>query len=164
VGGSVMWPAHTHVSAVDAQSRVASSSLPTTPTDFIFPTKVSQQGGIDYDPATGIFTFSESGLFMHNMYFNIVAAQNRTIYASAQIDTGSGFVLSRWSGRRNSVTANTDGLTNFSSVNPFAAGTRLKFQIWASGACTIQSTDLPGVDAGTLTVPAARVMYGSVTD
>ena len=58
---------------------------------------------------------------------------------------------------------NTDGLIKFSSINPFPAGTRLKFQILASGACTIQSTYLTGVDAGTLTVPAARVMYGSVT-
>jgi hypothetical protein len=147
---------------LDAQDQSASVAVSTAAaTVLILPTIITQREFIKYDAATGVITFERSANYRHNLMLNVVATANRTIYAAAQLSTDGGttWANSRRSARRSDVTSNTDGQVMFNSNNYFAANTKLRFILWASGACTIQSTDLPGVAAGTLTVPAARLLY-----
>lgn len=150
-------------SALDLMDQSASITIPTTPTILILPVVAVQRGNISYDNTTGIITFNQSQIWFHNFLVNTHAQNNRTVYAYAEINTGSGWVISRWSGRIEPITANTDGQVPFHSNNYFAAGTKLRFWWYTSGASvTATSTDLPSLPAGTVTTPAVRIMYTGV--
>jgi hypothetical protein len=146
--------------AIDVQNRIASTAIPTTAnTVLVLPTKVVETDGLLYDTSTGVITFTRAGIYQHILMLNVVSTANRTIYAAAELWDGSQWVKSRYSARQMSVTSNTDGQVVFQSNNKWAAGSQIRFTLWASGACTTQSVDLPGTTAGTQTVPAIRLLY-----
>lgn len=172
IDGSEVYFAHS-ISHVDVQLRAASTAIPTSPTALILPELVSKSGEfLDYDTATGVFTFKRDGLFFHDFLINTKATAVRTIYAGAQTLINDVWTASRYSGREISVSANTDGQGVFQSNNvfrpellvpqPFTAGTKLRFVWWASGACSVATEDLPNQSLGLFTIPAIRIMYACI--
>jgi hypothetical protein len=142
---------------LDVQQRASSTAIATAPTTLILPT-VAALSGIQYDAATGIITLPESREYSTFLLLNVSTSGNRSIYAYVEVDTGSGFVPSRYSGRDISVGSQTDGQVNTVSRNYFEGGTRLRFMLWASGAATLTTVDLPGTTPGSVTAPGARLL------
>lgn len=142
-------------SALDAQSRIASAPVPTSPTVFIWGTEVVDSLGM-YDPVTGEivipFTGNYTFLFLYNAITNGSAKQ---LYSAAQIWNGSAWISSEYSTRQLYIAQGVKNVATFVSANVFAAGTRLRFVTWASASGVTLETEniLTGY-----TIPAARLM------
>ena len=145
---------------LDVQTTTSGIALPTTPT-VIKPVTTVGSNGITYDSATGIYTFTNGGTYSLTITLNAVAsAANKTIYFYAEENTGSGWIIRRYSARSRLLVTTTEEQSLFSASINFAAGTQTRHNIWASSATiTLNSTDVPGTTAGTVTIPALRVSW-----
>lgn len=158
------YPSDIRVRALEIQDRSASIALPTTPTLLVLPTKIIERGGMLYDTSNGVMTFTENGFYVLNLFVNATTSASRTLYAYAEVSNDGGTTWTKLynSGRRFAINGATDGQVPLSlSANPFNGGQKLRFFAWASGSITATTVDLPGVQAGTVIVPAIRMMYGS---
>ena len=145
---------------IDVQTTTSGIVLPTTPT-VIKPVTTVGSNGITYDSATGIYTFPYGGTYSLTITLNAIAsAANKTIYFYAEENTGSGWVIKRYSARSRLLATTTEEQALFSASISFAAGTQTRHTIWASSATiTLNSRDVPGTTAGTVTIPALRVSW-----
>lgn len=150
-------------SALELQDQGASVALPTVPTVYTVPTIVTQRGSLTYNTSTGVFSVGADGVYDSVFAFNVSVAGARTLYFYFEVDTGSGFVISRYTGRRLSLLGATDGQVIFSSTNYFPAGARIRANFWISAAGNLTTVDLPGTVPGTATVPAARIQVTGVS-
>lgn len=133
--------------------------LPTTPTVLI-PTTTNRVTGITYDNTTGIYTFVNGGAYSLIIQLNgIPSAANKNVYFYAEENTGSGWVIRRYSARVQRLTTSSSEQVVFSAAIYFDAGTQTRHFVWADASVTLNSTDLPGTTAGTVTVPAIRVSW-----
>ena len=145
---------------IDVQTTTSGIVLPTTPT-VIKPATTVGSNGITYDSATGIYTFTNGGTYSLTVTLNATAsAANKTIYFYAEENTGSGWVIRRYSARSRLLATTTEEQSLFSASINFAAGTQTRHNIWASSTTiTLNSTDVPGTTTGTVTIPALRVSW-----
>ena len=145
---------------IDVQTTTSGIVLPTTPT-VIKPATTVGSNGITYDSSTGIYTFTNGGTYSLTITLNAVAsAANKTIYFYAEVNTGSGWVIRRYSARSRLLATTTEEQSLFSASINFAVGEQTRHYIWASSATiTLNSTDVPGTTAGTVTIPALRVSW-----
>lgn len=145
---------------IDVQTTTSGITLPTTPT-VIKPVTTVGSNGITYDSATGIYTFTNGGTYSLTITLNASAsAANKTIYFYAEENTGSGWIIRRYSARSRLLATTTEEQSLFNASINFAAGTQTRHNIWASSATiTLNSTDVPGTTAGTVTIPALRVSW-----
>lgn len=146
--------------ALDVQNRAASVTVPTTPTQLIIPTIITQIS-IGYNNTTGVYTTPITGLYDTILQFNVSAAAARTFWFYLEGDPagGTNYVIQRYSAREVNVNAATDGQIIMASTNYFTANTTFRFYFWVTGgAANAVSMDAPGTTAGTVTVPAMRVM------
>jgi len=146
---------------LDAQNRIASVAVPTTPTTIVWPTVITDTSE-QYNFSTGVITLPFDGIYNFQFFYNISSGQNRTLYSYVEVWNGSAWIISRYSTREISITSTTDGQYTFVSTNYFKANTLIRFTFWASGACALVSTDAPGTVAGTATIPASRVLITGV--
>ena len=146
-----------HINLVVTSSGIV---LPTTPTIFQ-PSGTVTNSGITYDSSTGIWTFLNGGSYSLTFMLDATAsAANKTIYFYVDFDTGSGFVTQRYTARSRLLAFTTEEQTLFTSSNYFEAGTKLRFYLWSNSATvTLNSTDVPGTPAGTVTIPACRISW-----
>lgn len=145
--------------ALEVRHQAASYSITDTPTVITPDTVVTEEGIVSWDAVNGIITVHEQGVFDFLLMANASSANNRTLYFHAELDTGSGFELARWTARQSKIIGNTAHQTVFVSTNRFTKGTSIKVFLWASVAdVSVSSEDLPGY-AGQLTVPALRLMF-----
>ena len=145
---------------LDIQDRSATVTLPTTPTVYA-PSLTITALGITYDSSTGIITLPESRVYSSFLVVNANVSGSKTVNAYVSVNTGSGFVISQYSGRQLNFNGATDGQLSTVSRNFFAAGTQLKFYVWGSTSGTVLATqDLTGTSPGTVTAPASRLMIG----
>ena len=145
---------------IDVQTTTSGIVLPTTPT-VIKPATTVGSNGITYDSATGIYTFPYGGTYSLTITLNAIAsADNKTIYFYAEENTGSGWVIKRYSARSRLLATTTEEQSIFSASVSFDVGAQTRHNIWASSATiTLNSTDVPGTTAGTVTIPALRVSW-----
>jgi hypothetical protein len=145
---------------IDVQTTTSGIALPLTPT-VIMPVTTVASNGITYDSATGIYTFTNGGTYSLTITLNAVAsAANKTIYFYAEVNTGSGWVIRRYSARSSLLATTTKEQSLFSASINFAVGEQTRHYIWASSSTvTLNSTDVPGTTAGTVTIPALRVSW-----
>lgn len=145
---------------IDVQTTTSGIVLPTTPT-VIKPATTVGSNGITYDSSTGIYTFTYGGTYSLTITLNATAsAANKTIYFYAEENIGSGWVIRRYSARSRLLATTIEEQSLFSASINFAAGTQTRHTIWASSATiTLNSTDVPGTTAGTVTIPALRVSW-----
>lgn len=138
----------------------ASVTLPTTPTLLKIPTTQYNDGFV-YNSTTGELTFTTSGSYAFSLLLNAQAsASNKTIYFYAEIDTGSGFQIRRYSARSATLVNNAVNQLLLSSANYFAKGTKIRFYLWSDTATVnLITADVPGTTAGTVTIPAARLLF-----
>lgn len=143
----------------DVQTTTSGIALPTTPT-IIKPVTTVTSNGITYDSSTGIYTMVNGGTYSLNITLNATpSASNKVIYFYAEEDTGSGWQIKRYSARQRRLTVSLEEQTVFSASIYFNPGTKTRHYIWADATVTLNSVDLPGTIAGTVTVPALRVSW-----
>lgn len=143
--------------SAELRHQAATYALTTTPTVLNPDTLVSQTGLVKWDTATGEITTLADAVYTVAVMCNASSDNQRTLYFSADVDTGAGFVMQRWSARQSRVTANAAHQNIFVSANRFPKGTRIRLYLWASSALNLVTEDLPGF-AGQLTVPAVRLL------
>jgi len=114
-----------------------------------------------YDSSTGVYTFTNGGVYSLNLTMNpISTASNKNMYFYAEENTGSGWVVKRYSARTTLLKNTTQEQRVFTALVYFAAGTQTRHYVWGESATiTLNSVDLPGTPAGTITVPALRVSW-----
>jgi hypothetical protein len=146
---------------LDAEITDAAWAMPTTPTVFAPPTVTSSTDAITYEPSTGTLTFNETQAYSMVLSFNPNTTSGRTIYYYVTVDynDGNGFRPLRYSARQVYVRANETNQVLFLSLFKFPAGTKLKRYVWASDTLNCVTVDLPNTTAGTVTIPAARMVY-----
>jgi hypothetical protein len=135
--------------------------LPTTPTVFTPAVTSVLSNGISYNAGTGEMTFTNGGTYTLVLTLNTSASSgNRKVYFYAEINTGSGYAISRYSARSHELTPSTEDQIIFTSTNYFSPGTKTRHYIWASSnTITLNSTDVPGTTTGTVTIPAHRLLW-----
>lgn len=148
-------------SYIEAFDRAASISISDTPTlllpdSFLPATAV----GITYDPATGVFTFLNSGTYSLAISLNITTSNaNQYVYLYAQRNVGAGWVNTSNSGKTYEL---KNGLT-VQFVSPQAvyrqAGEQTRYFIYSNNTnSTLVTQTLPGVSP-TVYVPAIRIQF-----
>lgn len=147
---------------LDVELRTSGTVLPTTPTVFApaAATTVSTNG-ITYNTGTGEFTFVNGGVYTLAMTLNASAsAGNKKIYFYAELDTGSGFNILRYSARSRELVPSVEDQVVFVATLKIPAGGKTRHTIWSSAiTVTLNSTDVPGTTAGTVTLPACRIQW-----
>lgn len=143
----------------DVQTTTSGIVLPTTPT-ILKPASTVTSEGITYDSSTGIYTFTNGGTYSLVVQLNgTPSAANKLVYFYAEEDTGSGFVIRRYSARYQRLTTSSSEQTIFAASIHMSPGIKTRHYVWADSTVTLDSTDLPGTTAGTVTVPAIRVSW-----
>ena len=137
----------------------ASTTLPTTPTVFIAPSVISQQG-MSYDNATGVLTINTSGSFTLSHTFNCEpSASNKNVYfyVEESTDGGSTWTIARYSARELKLPNAT--LTQLVIVGSryYAMGTKIRYYLWGDATVYLKTADLTGTTPGTVTLPAYRL-------
>ena len=145
---------------IDVQTTTSGIVLPTTPT-VIKPATTVGSNGITYDSSTGIYTFTYGGTYSLTITLNAIASDaNKTIYFYAEENTGSGWVIKRYSALSRLLVTTTEEQSLFSASVHFDVGAQTRHIIWASSnTITLNSTDVAGTTAGTVTIPALRVSW-----
>jgi len=144
----------------DIQSTTSGIVLATTPT-LLKPITTVNASGIVYDNTTGEYTFSYGGSYTLNLSLNATpSGLNRILYFYAEENTGSGWVIRRYSARYRRLPVLSDEQTVFTASVYMAAGTKTRHYVWCNTATvTLDSVDLDGTVAGTVTAPAIRVSW-----
>jgi len=147
---------------LDVELRTSGEILPTVPTIFApAAATVVNTSGITYNVATGQFTFVNGGVYTLALTMNASAsAGNRKIYFYAELDTGIGFNILRYSARSVELVPSIEDQVVFVATLKIPKGAKTQHYIWASSnTVTLNSTDIPGTTAGTVTLPAMRVQW-----
>jgi hypothetical protein len=112
--------------------------------------------------SAGVFYFKVSGTYDFVFLLNPATdgAGIHTFWTWAEVSTdGTNWTQARSSLRRYYMPNNSESQILFTSGNRFDAGTYLRFPIrTTTGDHDMAAVDLPGSVAGTLTVPAIRIM------
>lgn len=146
--------------AVELQT--SGTVLPTTPTVFApASATVTTTNGISYDVGTGEFTFINGGVYTMILTLNANAsAGNKKIYFYAEMDTGGGFNILRYSAMSRELQPSVEDQVLFSATLQIPKGAKTRHSIWSSAiTVTLNSTDVPGTTPGTVTLPAFRVQW-----
>jgi len=76
------------------------------------------------------------------------------------MDTGSGFNILRYSARSKDIQPSIEDQTMFVATLTIPKGAKTRHYIWASNnTVTLNSTNVPGTTAGTVTIPACRAQW-----
>lgn len=132
--------------ALIAKQTAESSSIPTTPTTFIWPTAANTNPDLQYDPVTGYLTFKRDGFFWSNASWRVFGTTNRQVFADAEFSLDGGNTWTRGADSGREESASTTGRSlQFPFAGHYPAGTMLRFMFWASGTgVTIQSSSRDG--------------------
>ena len=146
--------------SLEVLNTAATTACPTTPT-VLTPSTTVISNGITYNSSTGETVFTNGGSYVLSLTMNATTAvSNKFIYFYAEVDTGSGYAIRRYSARDAEITNSVTQQYLFTSSNYFPKGTKLKLYLWGSASgINFVSTDLPGTTPGTATVPAVRLMW-----
>jgi len=147
---------------VDVELRTSGTVLPIVPTLFSpAAATVVSTTGITYNVGNGEFTFVNGGVYTLSLTLNANASVgNRKLYFYAELNTGAGFNILRYSARSKELIPSVEDQVLFTATLKMPKGAKTRHFIWASNnTITLNSTDVPGTAAGTVTLPAMRVQW-----
>ena len=155
---TVPWSDVSDAPYIEVASTVASTALTATPTLMKPATIVGTHPGIDYDPATGEFTFTAAGNYSLSIAVNCMAtASGQSVYWYAENNTGSGWVVNTNSGKSFVLTNGADTQVFASNETRRVAGQKVRYWIWTNDShVNITTTSLGATGA---IVPAIRIQY-----
>lgn len=132
----------------------ASVAIPTAPGVQIWPNIHNSNPDIQYDTATGVFTFLDDGFYWSVASWYLVGSTARLFYADAEtsVDGGVTWVRGTDSLRIEQV-ANSGRTLGFPFAGFFPKGLKLRFVRWANGTGVTMQT----VSADGSTCPASRL-------
>lgn len=138
---------------------VTETALPITPTPFVWPNV--RAADPQYNASTGVITIARDCFFtsVANWTAHVNAGQG-DIYADAEFFVGGQWVRGTNSGRREELrSADGDRTISFGFAGWFAAGTMLRFVLWASNT----SAHINASTNNGTTFAAARLTYSTET-
>ena len=143
---------------LEVRDTTASITLPTTPTVFVASTAVTQQG-VSYSTTTGITTINTTGSYAITILFNAEpSAANKNIYFYVEENTGSGWVIGRYTARQLHLPNATQTQLTISAARWWNAGTQIRYYVWGDATVYLKTADLAGTTPGTVTLPAYRCL------
>ena len=147
------------IEAFDSSASIAITATPA----LLNPTSQLNARGIDYDPATGAFTFFDAGCYTLALAINAKASASNQfvyIYAENSFDGGTTWSVNANSGKFYELTnANTVQIV-YAQTESRTAGQKVRYQIYSnSNKVTLITQTLPG-SVGAI-VPAIRIQYTS---
>lgn len=146
-----------HPSLIVVDDR-ASVALPTTPTVYTGGT-VLVTDGFSYNPANGEVFISTSGSFGFTILFNAIpSSSNKNMYFYAEEDIGSGWTISKYTGRTLRLPNAQETELIVTSNRYYRKGSKLRFYVWGDAGISLVSTNLPGTTPGTVVQPAGRLL------
>lgn len=142
-------------SLVAAQT-VASLEIATSPTVAIWPTIIAGISDVDYDPATGIFTFGSAGFFICTVAWNIQSSGQNIFWTDIELSTDGGTTWTRGSNSANKIQVNNTSPQTIerSFSRPFLPKNKLRCVRWAEsagGAIVTESNTGSTAPAGRIT-------------
>jgi len=142
--------------------RTSGVTLPTTPTVFA-PAAITNVAstGITYNTSTGETTFVNGGVYTLTITMNaFTVSGSHFIYCYLELDTGGGYNIVRYSARSKELKPTTSEQTMIVATLKLPKGAKTKHIVWSNLATvTLNSVDVPGTTAGTVTVPACRIQW-----
>ena len=143
---------------LEVRDTSASLTLPTTPTVFKPTTAVTQQG-LTYDSSTGVISINTTGSYAITILFNAEpSASNKKIYFYVEENTGSGWVIGRYTARELQLQNATQTQLTISAARWWSFNTQIRFYVWGDATVYLKTADLPGTTPGTVTLPAYRCL------
>lgn len=135
-------------------------ALTTTP-QLIKPTTTVQSSNINYDSATGEFTFLYPGVYQLTVAVNAVATiANQYVYIYQETNSGSGWSINVNSGKQAALLNGDITQVTFSLPVKRTAGQKVRYYIYSNDtSVTVQTTTLP---SSTAKVPAIRIHFAGV--
>jgi hypothetical protein len=145
-----------HIEVYDLSASIA---LTATPALLAPATTLAGSSGITYDPTTGIFTFQYAGSYTLALIVNAQATgAGQSLYAYADKNIGSGFVVNANSGKSYQLTSGQQTQVIYSNAVYRQAGEQTRYWIYSNSTNVIlKTTALPG-SVG-VSVPAIRIQY-----
>jgi len=133
---------------------LATSALPTVPTVFI-PSTLVYNDGFTYDSLTGEVTVNNSAAYSFSLTLNVLAgAANKHVSFYLEVNAGSGWVPSLYSGRRQEILNNAETQLLLTDNRYIPEGAKVRLVMWADAGVSIITQDLPGTVPGTVKLPA----------
>lgn len=155
---AIDWPAVNNAPYIEVASTVASTALTATPELLKPATIVGTHPGIDYDSATGEFTFTDEGNYSLSIAINCVASSsNQTVYWYAENNTGAGWVVNTNSGKSFALRNGETTQVFAGNETRRAAGQKVRYWIYATSTNVSLVTTSLGT-TGAIT-PAVRIQY-----
>lgn len=144
---------------VDAQVRSPSTSIPASPTPFVWTTAVDDSFG-SINTTTGVITFPFDGEYTFTFSFNPVTTGTvKQFYMWAEKYIDGVWVKQEYTARIGAVRLSDQTQIPFFSTNNFKAGEQIRFVVW--GSATGISILTQSIDTG-FTVPASRLQITGV--
>lgn len=132
-------------------------TLPTNPTIFK-PIDIIYNDGFSYDNTTGEITFLESSNYTFIIQFNAYpSASNKNIYFYIEEFDGSTWSIGRYTARQIKLVNQVEEQVQVTAARYFKVNNKIRFIIWGDATVQLRSTDLPGTNPGTVTLPAFRL-------
>lgn len=140
--------------ALIADKTDASTSIPSSPATFIWPNVRNTTPDLQYDSATGVFTFGADGFFHSVASWHVNTTGSSYFYTDAEfsVDGGTNWTRGTNSGREDYI-SNTSRTLSFPFAGYFPAGLKLRFVHWAAGT----SANITTTTNNGSTIPAARL-------
>lgn len=134
--------------------------LSTTPQLLKPTTIVGTHPNVDYDPATGEFTFNVASNFGLSVSVNALASNaNQSVYWYAENNNGAGWVVNTNSGKSFALTNGNREQVFAANFTRRAAGQKVRYWIYASSSNVNLNTVALGATGAI--VPAIRVQYSA---
>ena len=133
-------------------------NLTATPVLLKPTTIVGTHPGIDYDPATGEFTFNVAGNYGLSVAVNALASNaNQSVYWYAENNTGAGWVVNTNSGKSFGLVNNNRAQVFAANYSRRAVGQKVRYWIYSNNNnVNLAPTTLGATGA---IVPAIRIQY-----
>ena len=145
-----------HIEVYDLSSSIA---LTATPVLLAPATTLAGSSGITYDPATGIFTFTNAGSYGLSLVVNALATgAGQSVYVYAEKNLGAGFVVNSNSGKSFQLANGQQTQVIYANAVYRQAGEQTRYWIYSNSTnVVLKTTTLPSVSG--VNIPAIRIQY-----
>lgn len=153
------WSAVTGAPYIEVATTSGTTAITTTPILLKPTTIVGTHPGIDYDPATGEFTFNVAGNYGLSIAVNALASSaGESIYWYAENNNGAGWVVNTNAGKSFGLVNNVRAQVFAANFTRRSVGQKVRYWIYSSSDTKVDIAPTTLGATGAI-VPAIRVQY-----
>jgi len=143
---------------IEVATTTGTISLTATPVLLKPTTIVGTHPGINYDSATGEFTFNVAGTYNLSVSVNAAASNaGQSVYWYAENNNGAGWVVNTNSGKSFGLINNVQAQVFAANVTRRTVGQKVRYWIYSNDTNVTLSTTTLGASGAI--VPAIRIQY-----